>query len=346
MLKLWLKVIDTLPVNNNGLAFPEYDGSPLTHLERKVTKATGAIGYDLPNSKTYRKELDIRNKRIQGPAREAVSRSLSHSIGTATLYYQAPSQNDSISTYQTIQSLVDGREGKSPDIGLEDSEGPTCHASCLSKGKSRARNPTLERRRAPSPTLERRRAPSSSPSPSPPPRPSPPQRQSKKKRAPSPPQHRVRTGATSRLTPCGEICPPQHRVRTGPTSRLTTRGEICPPQHRVRTGATEEPSSLTPRGESLTPELPLTTSSAKRRKMFTEEETEQVRTFFKQHIADKDKPTLEECREFLTFSLARSSKNIQEKCRHLAGHYPFLETSHCLFYSNPHTCPSLPISYL
>ena len=288
----------------------------------------------------YLKELEIRNKRIQGPAREAVSRSLSHSIGTATLYYQAPSQNDLFSTYQTIQSLVDGREGKSPDIGLEDSEGPTSHASCLSKGKSRARNPTLERRRAPSP-LERRRAPSSSPSPSPPPRPSPPQRQSKKKRAPSPPQHRVRTGATSRLTPrgeiCppqhrvrtgatsrltprGEICPPQHRVRTGATSRLTPRGEICPPQHRVRTGATEEHPSLTPRGESLTPELPLTTSSAKRRKMFTEEETEQVRTFFKQHIADKDKPTLEECREFLTtFSLARSAKNIQDKCRNLAG---------------------------
>ena len=140
-------LIETLPRNEKGLAFHEYDGSALTHIERKICKATGAIGYNLPNSTTYRKELEIRNKRLEGPNEGGrVSRSLTHSIGTATLYYQAPSQTDSISTYMTIQSLINGREGRSPDIGQDGAEGPMTHTSVRSKGKSKASNSTPEQR--------------------------------------------------------------------------------------------------------------------------------------------------------------------------------------------------------
>ena len=91
--------------------------------------------------------MEIRNKRLEGPNEGGrVSCSLTHSIGTATLYYQAPSQTDSISTFMTIQSLINGREGRSPDIGQDGAEGPMTHTSVRFKGKSKASNSTPEQR--------------------------------------------------------------------------------------------------------------------------------------------------------------------------------------------------------
>ena len=72
------------------------------------------LGHDLPTATEFRKQLEIRNKRLDGPRREAVSRSLSHSLGTAAQYYQAPTQRDTLATFRTIRSLIDGREGHSP----------------------------------------------------------------------------------------------------------------------------------------------------------------------------------------------------------------------------------------
>ena len=77
----------------------------MVHLERKIDLTTKALGHSLPKATAFRKQLEISNKR---PKREAVSRALSHSISTAAQCYQAPTHGDSLSTYRTIQQLIDG----------------------------------------------------------------------------------------------------------------------------------------------------------------------------------------------------------------------------------------------
>ena len=73
MLLLWTKLMSLdLP-----LAFPDFDGQQVSHLERKIEVATRPLGHSLPTARAFRKELQIRNKRQEGPMREAVSRALS-----------------------------------------------------------------------------------------------------------------------------------------------------------------------------------------------------------------------------------------------------------------------------
>ena len=107
-----MNVLEHIPETN--LAFPNFDGSPVVHLERIIARATCALEHSLTTSTTFRKDVEIRNKRIEGLMREAVSQSLSHSIATACQYYQAPMRKDSVATYQTIQTLIDGG-GKTMD---------------------------------------------------------------------------------------------------------------------------------------------------------------------------------------------------------------------------------------
>ena len=52
--------------------------------------AARGLGHTLPTATAFRKQVEIRNKRLSGAMRESVSRALSHSLMTAQQYYQAP----------------------------------------------------------------------------------------------------------------------------------------------------------------------------------------------------------------------------------------------------------------
>ena len=75
----WMKLLQTMSLDS-PLAFPDFDGQEVSHLERKIEVATRPLGHSLPTTTMFRKELEIRNKRQEGPTREAVSRALSHSL--------------------------------------------------------------------------------------------------------------------------------------------------------------------------------------------------------------------------------------------------------------------------
>ena len=303
-LKLWLKVVEKLPNNRDERAFPEFDGSPLTHLERKIDRAARSLGHDLPHSTAFRKELEIRNKRLEGPKREAVSRALSHSIGTAALYYQAPSQSDSIATYRAIQTLIEGREGRSPE-GEEGRRSTTPPRHPVEKGKGRAA-------RQDSPKERRPRIPSETPSPSPQPR---------KERVESPPQPRSQGRASRQDSPIGRT-PRTSSPKPSPNPPPRKRKARSPPQPRSqsppqpRSQSPPQPRSQSPPQRSSGEQ---SRATPKRRK-FTEEETENVKVFFARHITDNNQPALGECREFLEiYKMDRSAKNVQDKVRNLAG---------------------------
>ena len=57
-----------------------------------IKNAAKLFQHDLPTATDFQKQLEIRDKRLDGPTQEAVSRSLSHSFGTAAQYYQAQTQ--------------------------------------------------------------------------------------------------------------------------------------------------------------------------------------------------------------------------------------------------------------
>ena len=121
MALLWVKVLDSLA--DCSLAFPELDGRPVQHLERKMAAAAKAIGHTLPTSTDFRKALEFRNKRLTGPIREAVSRALCHSMGTASQYYQAPTASDAYNAYSVVQDIVGGARAASPTEEDMDVEG-------------------------------------------------------------------------------------------------------------------------------------------------------------------------------------------------------------------------------
>lgn len=114
-MKLWLK--GRGPVYNGDstigttLAFPDIGGAAVSHLERKLQTAAKDLGYVLPTATDFCKDLEIRNKRLEGPAREAISRHLSHFKNTVAQYYQSPTEGDSLATFQTIGSRNNGQYG-------------------------------------------------------------------------------------------------------------------------------------------------------------------------------------------------------------------------------------------
>ena len=120
MLNLWVRVLEKLPATE--LAFPQFDGTRMVHL---VDHAARALGHSLPTATTFRKQLVINNKRIEGPNREALSRALSHSISTAAQYYQAPTHGDSLSTYRTIQELIATKKTERGKGGVSREGGPS-----------------------------------------------------------------------------------------------------------------------------------------------------------------------------------------------------------------------------
>ena len=54
--------------------------------------------------------------------REAVSRALSHSLGTAQQYYQAPTLPDTYSAHSVMQDIICGARVKSPDTPTQEEE--------------------------------------------------------------------------------------------------------------------------------------------------------------------------------------------------------------------------------
>ena len=73
--------------------------------------AAKTLGHFLPTPGTFRKEFEIRNKRQEGPVREAVSRALSHSLATAQQCYQAPTMSDTYMAYGAMQDIITGTRG-------------------------------------------------------------------------------------------------------------------------------------------------------------------------------------------------------------------------------------------
>ena len=129
--------------------------------------AAKTVGHSLPTATTFRKAMEVRNKRLPDPLWEAVSHTLCHSSGTAETYYRAPATRDTVQTYKRIGAIVEGKLGGSPD---KTPPPPTLDQDTSSqvptakrgghKGKGRARS-----QHSPSPRSLRRL--SSSPSPTP-----------------------------------------------------------------------------------------------------------------------------------------------------------------------------------
>ena len=113
MLLLWSKVLNRMSFSTTTLAFPDFEGKVMKHPERKMITAAGLLGHTLPLPTTFRKELETRNKRQEGPLREAVSRAISHSLATAQQYYQAPTMSDAYMAYGVMQDIA-GTRGLSP----------------------------------------------------------------------------------------------------------------------------------------------------------------------------------------------------------------------------------------
>ena len=115
---------------NSTLGFPDFEGKSVKHLERKVEIAATALGHNLPTPTAFRKELEIRNKRQEGPMKEAVSRALSHSLATAQQYYQAPTMSGTYVAYGAMQEIIGGTRASSP---------PAAAGVQQEKGKASAR---------------------------------------------------------------------------------------------------------------------------------------------------------------------------------------------------------------
>ena len=130
MLVLWQRLLSR--VLESDLAFPEFDGTILTHLERKVERAAKA----LPAHSNSVPKRSGNTKQTAGRTNtRRISRSMSHSQGTSATYYQAPTSKDSYVTYQTIVALIDGERGKSPTPEVSEEEDRV--AARVSKRKKR-----------------------------------------------------------------------------------------------------------------------------------------------------------------------------------------------------------------
>lgn len=114
MLLRWVKVVAHL-LPQAELAFPDFNGDKMKHLERRICVASKSLGYSLPTATVFRKLVEIRNKRLDNSARQAVSRALSHSAQTAAQYYQAPTKGDAYSTYAIIRDIIKGDRACSPE---------------------------------------------------------------------------------------------------------------------------------------------------------------------------------------------------------------------------------------
>ena len=78
--------------------------------------AARTVGHAIPKPTIFRKAMESRNKREDGPVREAISQSMCHSLATAQQYYQAPTISDTYRAYGAVQEIIGGTRGLSPPI--------------------------------------------------------------------------------------------------------------------------------------------------------------------------------------------------------------------------------------
>ena len=107
-------------------------GTPLAHLERRIAAAAKDLGHTLPTATDFRKEVEIKNHRLEGPITEGVSQALSHSMQTADLYYQAPTVEDSFGAFTAIQAII-GTATPGPSSPL-----PSSHVSASMASSDRS----------------------------------------------------------------------------------------------------------------------------------------------------------------------------------------------------------------
>ena len=112
-LALWERFVKS--TFQTEVAFPSYRGGEASHIERVMEAAAKTVGHSLPTATTFRKAIEVRNKRLPDPLREAVSRDLCHPSGTAEAYYRASSTRDIVQTYKRIGAIIEGMLGGSPD---------------------------------------------------------------------------------------------------------------------------------------------------------------------------------------------------------------------------------------
>ena len=113
MILPWLKIVEKM-VPHSHLAFADIDGSELVHLERKIDSATRVLGHILPTATKFRKCIEIKNRQLCGPMKDAVLRALADSYATAQQYYQAPTSSDAFQAYTVMQDIIGGLRAASP----------------------------------------------------------------------------------------------------------------------------------------------------------------------------------------------------------------------------------------
>lgn len=113
MVLLWIKVQESVWADST-LVFPDFEGKEVRHLERRMEAAARTVGHEIPRPTIFRKAIETRNKREDGPIREAISRSMCHSLATAQRYYQAPTISDTYRAYGAVQEIIGGTRGLSP----------------------------------------------------------------------------------------------------------------------------------------------------------------------------------------------------------------------------------------
>ena len=123
MILPWLKIVEKM-VPHSHLAFADTDGSELVHLEWKIDSAT-MLGHILPTATKFRKCIEIKNKRLCGPMKDAVLRALADSYATAQQYYQTPTSSDAFQAYMVMQDIIGGLRAASPALKEGFTAGPS-----------------------------------------------------------------------------------------------------------------------------------------------------------------------------------------------------------------------------
>ena len=287
MLLLWLKVVQrVLPVS--PLAFPEFDGSPMGHLERKIEMATKPLEHSLPTATSFRKELEIRNKRQEGPMREAVSRALSHSLSTAQQYYQAPTLSDTYTAYNVIADIIRGDRATSPRLGEQKGKEKQ-------KGKGKGRAGDVESDVSVETDVEMEKQEDEEER----------RGKGKKRRRSTPHEEEDDEERSSKRMQRREEEEERSSKRMQRREEEEERGQGKKKKEKEKEAERRQASS---------------SASSRKRKAFTERQEGQITDFFKTQISTRQFPTSIECREFLAlFPMQRSPKDIYDKCRNLSG---------------------------
>lgn len=288
MLLLWTKVLNRMSFSASTLAFPDFEGNVMKHPERKMITAASLLGHTLPLPTAFRKELETRNKRQEGPLREAVSRALAHSLSTAQQYYQAPTISDAYMAYRAMQDIITGTRGLSPPAGvLQKKEVPAQEEEQKEREEWGAENRGAKgkgKRKRTTTGEEEEGVP----------------QKGKRKRTSGEEEEGVSRKGKRKRTMTGEEEEgvPQKGKRKRTTSDEEEKGLL------QKQSATSRPTS------------------PRKRKGFTPRQENVIATYFAQHIEKRDFPTSVECRDFIKVYpefASRKPKDIYDKCRNLAG---------------------------